>query len=105
MVSCDDESTRGILGVGQKVVNAEDRSHLGSEATGDNVGATIAADNRAFQIGRPTRVGPGPGYEQIGNGAPRYRSEEFRTGPKWQDGMLDLVLSQSIKMTAGLQEM
>ena len=105
MVRCDDGLTRGLLGAGQKVVNAENRSHLNRETVADDdIGATLAADNRAFQIGRPARVGPGPGHEQIGNRAPMYRSTELRPRPKGQDGMLNLVLRQFVEMTAWLQE-
>ena len=105
MVSCDDESTRGILGAGQKVVNAENRSHLNRETVADDdTRAALAANNRAFQIGRPARVGPGSRHEQIGNRAPMHRSTEFRPRPEGQDGMLNLVLPQFVEMTAWLQE-
>ena len=81
----------GILGGAKKVVNVENcprtdwmasRVIADTSSFDDDVGAALSADDRTFQIGRPTRIGPGSSEEQIRNRAPLNRSPDF--GSRWK---------------------
>ena len=56
-------------------------------AEADGIGRTVAADNGAFEVGRPACIGPGAGYEQVGDGAALDGPVEFGSWSEREDGM------------------
>lgn len=53
----------------------------------DNLGASFAADNRAFHVGRPAGISPSTCEEKVGNGAPLKRTADLGSGrEREQDG-------------------
>ena len=68
----------------------------------DHLGATLAADDGAFQIGGPACVRPGSGQKQIRNRASLNGPPDLRAGRKGQPGVGFVFLSKSGDLTVRL---
>ena len=56
-------------------------------AAEDGIGRTVAADNSAFMVGRPAGIGPGTGYEEVGDRTALDGPMEFSSGSEGKDGI------------------
>ena len=63
----------------------------------DDLGASFAADNRAFHVGRPAGISPSTCEEKVGNGASLKRTADLGSGREGKQDGLGRFLREAAK--------